>query len=59
MRRSMPEQPLVPSWFAFGLFKGLKKELPASEYEEFVRWWNSQLLTGTRDSRRSNESSSG
>jgi len=43
----MPETPLALSWFAYGLFKRLKKDLPASEYEEFVRWWNSRILTGT------------
>jgi len=56
MLPSMPETPLVPSWFAYGLLKGLKKELPASEYEEFVRWWNSRLSTGTHDSSPSSES---
>ena len=58
MRRSMPEQPLVPSWFAYGFLMKLKKDLPASEYEEFVKWWNSHLLTGTQGSPPSNESSS-
>lgn len=59
MPRSMPEQPLVPSWFAYGFLQRLKRDLPASEYEEFVKWWNSHLLIGTHDSPRSNENLSG
>ena len=57
MPQSMPEQPLVPSWFAYGLFKRLKKDLPATEYEEFVKWWNSRLSTGDRGSAPSKGSS--
>lgn len=58
MRRSMRDTPLVRSWFDYGFLKGLKEGLSASEYAEFVRWWNSRVSTGAPDSRLSSESSS-
>lgn len=59
MLPSMPETPLVPSWFAYGLFKRLRKDLPANEYEEFVRWWNSRLSRKFLPGRTDGSESSG
>ena len=58
MQRSMPEKPLVRSLFDSAFLRTLKEGLSASDYAEFVRWWNSRLSTGTRGSARSNENSS-
>ena len=45
MLPSMPETPLALSWFAYGLFKRLKKDLPASEYL-YYQWNPGGYLNG-------------
>lgn len=58
MRISMPESPLVRSLFDYAYWKRLKEGLSESDYEEFVRRWNSRRTTGAQGSHRSSESSS-
>ena len=58
MRRSMPEQPLVRAWFEYGFLKGLKERLPPSDYEEFLKRWNSRRMTGHQGSPRSSGNTS-
>jgi len=57
MQRLMPEKPLVRSLFDSAFLRTLKKGLPARDYEEFVKWWNSRLSTGDRGSAPSKGSS--
>lgn len=59
MRQSMPEKPFIRSWFDYGYWKGMKEELSASDYEYFVKRWNSRRTTGAEGSPPSSESSSG
>ncbi len=58
MPQSMSETPLRRSVFDYAYWKKLKEGLSASDYEKFVKRWNSRLSTGAQDSSPSSESSS-
>ena len=48
MRLSMPEEPLIDSWFAYGYWKGLKEKLSPGDYAELVQRSNSRRKSGRR-----------
>jgi len=58
MRQSMREEPSLRSWFDYGYWKALKEALSESDYQAYVRRWNSRRTTGAPDSRPSSASSS-
>lgn len=49
----MSQEPLTRSSFGRALFSMLQKDLPADEYESFVKRWNSRRQTLTIDSQPS------
>ena len=59
MPQSMPGPPLARSLIGYAFWKELRRLMSPKEFEEYVTYWNSRYGTGSPDSARSNESSTG